>query len=66
MKNYANGEGIPLGFGMLLAQNTEAMNRFSALPDEQKQAIIDGAARINSKKEMRAYVDQIVNGSFGL
>ena len=51
---------------MLLAQNTEAMNRFSALPDEQKQAIIDGAARINSKKEMRAYVDQIVNGSFGL
>lgn len=66
MKNYTNGEGIPLGFGMLLAQNAEAMNRFSVLPDEQKQAIIDGAARVNSKKEMRAYVDRIASGSFGL
>ena len=64
MKNYANGEGIPLGFGMLLAQNTDAMNRFSALTDEQKQSIINGAAKVNSKKEMREYVNQIINGTF--
>ncbi len=64
MKNYANGDGIPLGFGMLLAQNAEAMDRFSALPDEKKQSIIDGAAKVNSKKEMREYVNQIVNGTF--
>lgn len=64
MKNYANGDGIPLGFGMLLAQNTDAMNRFSALTDEQKQSIINGAAKVNSKKEMREYVNQIINGTF--
>ena len=64
MKNYRNGEGIPLGFGMLLAQNAEAMDRFSARPDEKKQSIIDGAARVSSKKEMREYVNQIINGAF--
>ena len=64
MKNYANGDGIPLGFGMLLAQNAEAMDRFSALSDEQKQLIIDGAAKVNSKQEMREYVNQIVNNTF--
>lgn len=64
MKNYANGDGIPLGFGMLLAQNAEAMDHFSTLSDEQKQSIIDGAAKVNSKKEMREYVNQIGNGTF--
>ena len=49
---------------MLLAQNAEAMDHFSTLSDEQKQSIIDGAAKVNSKKEMREYVNQIGNGTF--
>ncbi len=64
MKKDRTEEDLPLGFGMLLARNAEAMNRFRALPDEEKQTIIDTAAKMNSQKDMRAYVDQIIRGTF--
>ena len=50
---------LPLGFGMALAQNTVAMERFAHLPEEQRQAVIDGARQVRSKQEMQAYVDQL-------
>ena len=64
MKNYTNGDGVPLGFGMLLAQNEEAMKQFGALSDAEKQSIIAGAARIGSKQEMREYVAHIAESHF--
>ena len=53
---------IPLGFGMALAQNTQAMERFSALSHERREALIAGARAIHSKAEMAAYVNQIPGG----
>ena len=56
MNNYANGPEIPLGFGMALAQNTEAMKHFSALTVHEQQEIIAHTHAIQSKGEMQAYV----------
>ena len=53
-------EDLPLGFGMALAQHPEAMARFSALSEEEQQAIIDGTHAVRSKQEMQAYVENLM------
>lgn len=51
---------LPLGLGMALAQRPEAMERFAALPEAQRQAVIDGAHHVRSKREMQAYVERLL------
>lgn len=53
---------MPVGFAMALAINPEAMQKFGALSEEQKQQIIAGTHTIKSRDEMRRYVDSLVNG----
>ena len=60
MENYANGKDIPMGFGMALAQNEQAMEYFARLPKERQQEIINGTHTIHSKKEMKNYVGSII------
>ena len=50
---------LPMGFGMALARNLEAMERFSNMSDEQKRLIIEGTHNIDSKVEMRRYVNSL-------
>lgn len=50
---------LPMGFGMALAQNPEAMNRFAALSDEEQRRIVDGTHAIHSKSEMQDYVNSM-------
>jgi folylpolyglutamate synthase/dihydropteroate synthase len=64
MDNYLSGNSIPLGFGMALAQNTAALDAFSSLSKEAQQSFIDGAHNVQSKQEMRSYVNSITNQSF--
>ncbi len=61
MSNLANGPEIPMGLGMALAQNIEAMNHFSALPKLSQNEIIEHTHSINSKEEMQSYVQSLVN-----
>lgn len=63
MKNYAEGPEMPLGLGMALAQNLNAMNHFASLSREQQQQVIDNTHSIGSKKEMQAYVQQLGRGT---
>ena len=58
--NFADGPGIPLGFGMALAQNPDAMDVFSSLTEPQRQQVLNKSRRIRSKAEMRSYVDSLV------
>lgn len=53
---------VPIGFGMALAQNTAAMNRYAHLSESQKQAILDKAHNVRSEKEMHALVASLANG----
>lgn len=62
MKNFAEGPEMPIGLGLTMAQNLNAMNRFTALSPQQKQKMIDHTHQINSRKEMRAFVDQFARG----
>lgn len=68
MINNVNGPHMPMGLGMALAENLEAMNYFSSLSAEQQQQIIDHTHSIQSKQEMRQYVASFVkpglNGTF--
>ena len=53
---------LPMGFGMALAANAEALDSFAKLSEEQKKKVLDGTQYIRSKLEMRNYVNQIAEG----
>lgn len=61
-KNYVNSQDIPMGFGMLLAQNQEAMVQFAAFSPMQQQAAMEGARTIRTKAEMQEYVNRLAKG----
>ena len=52
---------MPMGFGMALAMNPKAMDKFAVLPENVKQEIISGTHSVSSKAEMREYVDKIIS-----
>lgn len=62
MKSFTEGPEMPMGLGLALAQNLEAMNRFSSLSPQQKQQMIEHTKQINSSQEMRSFVQQFANG----
>lgn len=65
MKNLANGPEMPIGLGMALAKNLNAMNYFASLTPEQKQQVVDHTHSIRSKEEMDQFVSDISeNNSF--
>ena len=51
---------VPIGFGMALAMNPPAMNAYSAMTEEQKQAILNQAHNARIEKEMHRIVNSIV------
>jgi|UPI0005A73164 hypothetical protein len=52
---------LPLGFGMALAQNAQAMEYFSALPQQRQEDIVQQTHAIQSKQEMQDYVQGLIN-----
>lgn len=50
---------VPIGFGLALAQNEEAMNAMAMMTHEQKEGIWAQARNARSKEEMRRIVDSI-------
>ena len=52
---------VPIGFGMALAMNPPALNAYSAMTEQQKQAILNKAHNARSEKEMHDIVNSISN-----
>lgn len=50
---------IPLGFGMALAQNPDAMKVFSNLPESKQSEILNKAHTVKSKNEMQSLVNNL-------
>lgn len=50
---------VPIGFGMALSMNFSAMNAYSAMTDEEKQAVLDRAHNAHSQEEMHQIVDSL-------
>lgn len=59
--NTPKGE-LPLGFAMALAQNPEAMSRFSSMTEQQQAAILAQTHAVSSRGEMHALVQSIAEG----
>lgn len=51
---------IPEGLSMALAQNIYAMQYFSALPEDRRRELINCTAGIESKEEMRDFVNGLI------
>lgn len=60
--NLAEGIEMPLGLGMALAQDVNAMDYFASLPDQKQQEIISRTHSIQSKQEMRELVRDMMKG----
>ena len=54
-----NNEELPIGFTMELAQHSDILNRFAQLPKAEQQTVIAGAKNVQSRDEMRSYVESI-------
>lgn len=50
---------LPIGFTMELAQHSDTLNRFAQLPKPEQDAIVDGARNVESRNEMRNYVENL-------
>lgn len=64
MKNYANNPEMPMGLGMALAQNLQAMEYFASLPPAHQQEIISHTHSIHSRREMQQYVQDLPTNQF--
>lgn len=51
---------VPIGFGMVLAQNEEAVNAYAMMTKEQKNEILRKAHNARSETEMNRIVNDIV------
>lgn len=54
---------VPIGFGLALAANTAAMNRYAQLTEGQKQDVLNRAHNVRSEKEMYSLVASLANGT---
>ena len=52
---------VPIGFGMALAVNEPAMNAYSKMTEQQKQAILNKAHNVRSEKEMHDLVNSLAH-----
>lgn len=50
---------LPIGFTMELAQHSDIMIQFAGLSKEEQNRIINGAREIDSRDEMRSYVESM-------
>lgn len=52
-------EELPIGFTMELAQHSDVLNQFSKLSKTEQKSIIDKARDVQSRDEMRQFVESI-------
>lgn len=54
-------EELPIGFTMELAMHSDVLRYFSSLPKEVQDSITNGARQVNSRQDMRNYVESITS-----
>ena len=54
---------VPIGFGLAMAGNTAAMNRYAHLSESQKQDILNKAHNVRPEKEMHDLVASLAGGT---
>lgn len=59
MEDRNRQDELPLGFGVALAQNEKALEKFAQLDERQKQRFLFEARHVRSRNEMQSIVDRI-------
>ncbi len=54
---------VPMGFGMALTMNFQALNAYNAMTETEKQAVVSRAFQAQSEQEMHDIVRDIVSHS---
>ncbi len=57
--SFLNDQAIPLGFGMALSQDLNAMDKFSHMTESEKEEFLNRARDAKSKKDMSAIVSEL-------
>ncbi len=52
---------VPIGFGLALAQDLNAMNHFANMDKATQQSVIEHTHHIHSKEEMHKFVSNLGN-----
>lgn len=52
---------LPLGFGMALAQQPDAMKKFSNMTENEQNRILSEIHNIDSKQEMQSFVSRLAD-----
>lgn len=52
---------VPLGFGMALSKNVDAMEAFAKLSETERQSVINKARSVQSKQEMQQFVNSLTS-----
>ena len=52
-------QGTPQGFRNMMSMNRQAMDVFIGLSEQERKKLIEGSRQVQSKDEMRGYVNQI-------
>lgn len=53
---------LPLGFGMALIQNEQAMRRFEGMTEAERSDILKKTHTVDSKEEMQLLVNSLADG----
>lgn len=54
-------KNLPLGFGMALAQQPDAMKKFSNMTEDEQNRILSEIHNIDSKQEMQSFVSRLAD-----
>lgn len=62
--NY--GEELPIGFGLSLAMNEKAMEKFSGMTEQEKTAVVERSKAVSSRREMESLVSDVAEGKWSI
>ncbi|MBO5460821.1 MAG: hypothetical protein J5983_03370 [Ruminococcus sp.] len=63
--NIGEGGDMPIGFGLSLAANSEAMEVFANMSDSEKERTVEMSRQMHSRAEMEKYVNSLSEKNIG-
>lgn len=58
------GEELPIGFGLSLAMNEVAMEKFSGMNEQKKTTVVNRSKEMSSRREMERLVGEVAEGKW--
>lgn len=53
---------VPVGLGIALCKNPQALQKYASMSSDQKHAVISQTHGVNSSSDMDAFVEKIAEG----